>query len=70
MSMEQIVNIIVNNGIGVGALVFMAYYINGSMKDVITTLNEINKALASTSITLQNVTDRLERLEHKIEDLK
>ena len=68
--MEQLVNIIVNNGIGVGALIFMAYYINGSMKDVINTLNEINKALASTSITLQNVTDRLERLEHKIEELK
>lgn len=68
--MEQIVNIIVNNGIGVGALVFMAYYINGSMKDVITTLTSINKTLAETSVTLNNVTDRLERLEHKIEDLK
>lgn len=68
--MEQIVNVIVNNGIGVGALVFMAYYINGSMKDVITTLNGINKTLADTSLTLRNVTDRLERLEHKIEDLK
>lgn len=68
--MEQIVNVIVNNGIGVGALIFMAYYINGSMKDVITTLNEINKTLSDTSITLKNVTDRLERLEHKIEDLK
>lgn len=68
--MEQIVNVIVNNGIGVGALIFMAYYINGSMKDVITTLSEINKTLSATSITLKNVTDRLERLEHKIEDLK
>lgn len=68
--MEQIVNLIVNNGIGVGALVFMAYYINGSMKDVITTLNGINKALAETSVTLNNVTDRLERLEHKIEEIK
>lgn len=68
--MEQIVNIIVNNGIGVGALVFMAYYINGSMKDVINTLNGINKALAETSITLNNVTDRLERLEQKIGELK
>ena len=68
--MEQIVNVIVNNGIGVGALIFMAYYINGSMKDVITTLNEINKTLSDTSVTLKNVTDRLERLEHKIEDLK
>lgn len=68
--MEQIVNIIVNNGIGVGALIFMAYYINGSMKDVINTLNGINKALAETSITLNNVTDRLERLEQKIGELK
>ena len=68
--MEQIVNIIVNNGIGVGALIFMAYYINGSMKDVINTLNGINKALAETSITLNNVTDRLERLEQKIGEPK
>lgn len=68
--MEQIINVIVNNGIGVGALIFMAYYINGSMKDVINTLNEINKILSETSITLKNVTDRLERLEHKIEDIK
>ena len=68
--MEQIVNVIVNNGIGVGALIFMAYYINGSMKDVITTLNGINKTLSDTSVTLRNVTDRLERLEHKIEELK
>jgi len=68
--MEQIVNLIVNNGIGVGALVFMAYYINGSMKDVTNTLTSMNKVLAETSITLNNVTDRLERLEHKIEELK
>lgn len=68
--MEQIVNVIVNNGIGVGALIFMAYFINGSMKEVTNTLDGINKTLTETSITLNNVTDRLERLEHKIEDLK
>lgn len=43
--MEEIMNIIMNNGIGVACIVYFMWYNNTTMKELITTLNNINTRL-------------------------
>ena len=54
--MEELVKLIVDNGISVICVAFMIYYI-------LTTSKENNKIMTSMITTLQSISDRLEILE-------
>ena len=56
---KTIVDIIVNNGIGVACVVYMIYFQATTMKEMNSTLNKMNNSL-------ELVTDRLENIESKI----
>lgn len=55
--MEEIANLIFNNGVGVACLIFMMYFMQTTMRDVTNTLTEIQKVLTS----LQEKIDNIER---------
>lgn len=55
--MEEIANLIFNNGVGVACLCFMFYFMQTTMKDVTNTLKELEKSL----ILIQTKIDTLER---------
>lgn len=57
--MESIINLIVNNGIGVVCVGYMIYF-------QATTLKAIEENQQKTNALLQTMTDRLEKLEEKI----
>lgn len=65
--MEEIVKLVVDNGIGVACVVFLIYFINSTMKDNNKTLDQIQQTLVAikTTLDLQNI--RIEKLEDKIE---
>lgn len=44
--MEELVNIFVNNGIGVGCVIYLIYFQSTTMKEMLNTLNSINTRLA------------------------
>lgn len=54
--MEELIKLIVDNGISVICVAFMIYYI-------LTTSKENNKIMTSMITTLQSISDRLEILE-------
>lgn len=57
--MEELVKLIVDNGISV---ICVAYLILFSL----TTMKEMNKTLTQMTVTLQSINDRLQNLEDKI----
>ena len=45
--MEDFVNMIVNNGLGVACVAYMIYFQNTTMKEMLTALNNINVRLTT-----------------------
>ena len=64
--MEELVNIITQNGIGVVCVGFMIYFISTTLKDNNKVLDEIQKTLVSIQTTLTMMTSRVDTLEDTI----
>lgn len=63
--MEDIVNIITQNGIGIVCVAFMIYFISTTLKENNKILDEIQKTLVSIQTTLNLLMQRVEDLENK-----
>lgn len=64
--MEEIVNLITQNGIGVTCVAFLIYFINTTLKDNNKILDEIQKTLVSVQSTLTCLTERVDKIENKV----
>lgn len=56
--MQEIVELITDNGISVICVAFMIYFINTTMKDLQNTLVEINKSLITLSTRVEALEER------------
>lgn len=65
--MEELIKVFVDNGISVGCVVFLIYFINTTLKDNNKILDEMQKTLVSIQTTLQLQNVRIEKLESKID---
>ena len=65
--MEEIVELVTNNGIGVVCVCFMIYFISTTLKDNNKVLDEIQKTLVSIQTTLNMLTNRVDTLENNID---
>ncbi len=65
--MEELINLITNNGIGVICVAFMIYFINNTMKDNNKILDDMQKTLVAINSTLITLSSRVDKLEDKIE---
>lgn len=65
--MENLIEVLANNGIGVLCVFFLSYFINTTMKDNNKILDEIQKTLVSIKTTLDIQNDKIKRLEDKID---
>lgn len=63
--MEDLINLIFNNGIGVVCVAFMIYFINTTLKDNNKILDEIQKTLISIQMNLSSLSDRISEIERK-----
>jgi uncharacterized coiled-coil protein SlyX len=63
--MEQLIKLIVDNGIGVICVAFLIYFINTTLKDNTNILTEMQKTLVSMQTTLSNLTQRVDKIEDK-----
>ena len=61
--MEELINLITNNGIGVICVAFMIYFINTTMKENNTILDEMQKTLVAINTNLSNLSMRVDKLE-------
>lgn len=59
--MEQIVNIIVNNGIGVGCIIYFMYFNSTILKSVTEALNEMKQSLVLFNERLENIEEAIKK---------
>ena len=64
--MEELINLITNNGIGVICVAFMIYFINTTMKDNNKILDDVQKTLVAINTNLTTISARVDNLENKI----
>ena len=68
--MEELINLITQNGIGVICVAFMIYFINTTMKDNNNILDDIQKTLVAINSNLTTLSTRVDKLEDKISKKK
>lgn len=65
--MEQLMNLIVQNGIGVGSFIALLYFMGTSLKDIKSTTEEISRTLLLIQNNLSSLQSRVETIESKVE---
>lgn len=68
--MEEIVNLLVQNGIGVGSFLALLYFMFVTLKDIKLVLNSIKDNIQETSKTLVLVQNNLTSLEGRVETIE
>jgi len=63
--MEDIINVLINNGLGFASFVALIYFYIYIMKDIKSTNEEILKTLITMQTALNLMNNRIERLENK-----
>lgn len=53
--MQELINLIVNNGIGVFCVAYLIYFQNTTMKDISKNMEENNKVLQSIDVRLSEI---------------
>lgn len=64
--MEEIINYVFQYGVGVACLVYLMYFQNTSMKDLISNQQQLNATLKEVSTNLSNINIRLNDIEEKV----
>ena len=59
--MEEIVNILVNNGIGVACIVYFMYFNSTTLKAMTETMNEVKQSLILFNERLENIEQKLDK---------
>lgn len=65
--MEELINVCVNNGLGVASFIALLLFIFKYQSKISDTLEEINKSQAIIQTTLSALTSRIDNLENKID---
>lgn len=65
--MEQIIQVVVQNGVGVASFVALLYFMATSLKDIKSTTEEISKTLLLIQNNLTSLQTRVEAIENKVE---
>lgn len=65
--MKEIIDIIVQNGLGVASFIALIYFMATSLKDIKETNEEISKTLTLIQTNLVNLESRVSMIENKVE---
>lgn len=64
--MEELIKVIVDNGLGIGSFIALLYFIFTYVKSLNDTMTKITNTLIEIQINLANITDRIDKIEEKI----
>lgn len=64
--MEEVINAIVNNGLGVASFIAFIYFINTYMSKMDNTMSEISKTLTLIQGNLMTLQSRVDDIEEKM----
>lgn len=63
--MEEIFNVVVQNGLGVGSFIALLWFMNTSLKDMNKTMSDIAATLIQIQLNLAQLNTRVDELEEK-----
>lgn len=63
--MEELVNVIVQNGLGVASFAALILFMNTSLKDMNKTMSDISATLIQIQLNLSQLNSRVDDLEEK-----
>lgn len=66
--MKELVDVVVQNGIGVGSFIALLFYIFNDKKDSNKIMMKVSDTLTGINISLATLTDRVDKIEEKIKD--
>jgi hypothetical protein len=63
--MENIVNVVVQNGLGVASFIALIWFMNTSLRDLTKSLNDISATLIQIQLNLSQLNSRVDSIEEK-----
>ena len=67
--MEDIINIIMNNGIGIASFIGLLYFVNNYISKMNDTLMQVSLTLNSIKDSLITLSSRVDEIEEKIKNI-
>ena len=64
--MEELIKVVVDNGLGIGSFIALLYFIFTYVKSLNDTMTKITNTLIQIQINLATMTDRIDKIEEKI----
>lgn len=64
--MEELIKVIVDNGLGIGSFIALLYFIFTYVNSLNETMTKITNTLIQIQINLATMTDRIDKIEEKI----
>ena len=64
--MEELIKVIVDNGLGFGSFVALLYFIFKYVDKLSNTMNKISDTMIQMQINLEKATDRIDKIEEKM----
>lgn len=64
--MEEVMKVVVDNGLGIGSFIALLYFIFTYVKDINNTMNKITDTMVEIKVSLSTITDRIDKIEEKI----
>ena len=64
--MEELIKVIVDNGLGLGSFVALLYFIFTYVKSLNETMTKISNTMIQMQINMAIMTDRIDKIEDKI----
>jgi len=66
--MEELIKVIVDNGLGIGSFIALLYFIFTYVKSLNETMTKITNILIQIQINLATMTDRIDKIEEKLKE--
>ena len=64
--MEELIKLIVDNGLGIGSFIALLYFIFTYVKSLNDTMQKMTSTMVQIQISLATMTDRIDKIEEKI----
>lgn len=64
--MEELIKVIVDNGLGIGSFIALLYFIYTYVNSLNDTMTKITNTLNQIQLNLAAITDRIDKIEEKI----
>lgn len=64
--MEELIKVIVDNGLGIGSFISLLYFIFTYVKSLNETMTKISNTMVQMQINMATMTDRIDKIEEKI----